>query len=115
MKRSIAEKPDRNLPADRAPFGEQNRSERPATVGKQSRVFPMSFAQQRLWFLDQLEPNSSAYNIPNGVRLEGPLHTNSLERSLKEIVRRHEALRTSFSIKDGQPVQVISPSARVTL
>ena len=70
----------------------------------------LSFAQQRLWFLDQLEPNSSIYNVPAGLRLSGPLNVACLERSLNEIVRRHEALRTTFPAVEGQPVQVISPS-----
>jgi len=76
---------------------------------------PLSFAQQRLWFFDQLEPGSSAYNISTGFRLTGPLDVAALERSLNEIVRRHEALRTSFAVVDGQPVQVIAPAERFKL
>jgi len=76
---------------------------------------PLSFAQQRLWFLDQLEPNSSVYNVPSGLRLKGPLDISALEQSLNEIVRRHEALRTTFSMVEGQPVQRISPSMRLAL
>ena len=71
---------------------------------------PLSFAQARLWFLDQLEPNSSVYNLANGIRLKGTLRVGALEQSLNEIVRRHEALRTSFSMVEGQPIQVISSS-----
>jgi amino acid adenylation domain-containing protein len=70
---------------------------------------PLSFAQQRLWFLDQLEPGSALYNMPAAVRLHGPLDVGALERSLAEIVRRHEALRTTFAVAGGQPVQVIAP------
>ncbi len=70
---------------------------------------PVSFAQQRLWFLDQLEPNSPYYNIPEGMRVRGPLDVNVLERCLNEEVRRHESLRTTFSTVDGKPVQVIHP------
>ncbi len=74
-------------------------------------VFPVSFAQQRLWFLDQLEPNTALYTIPVALRLGGPLHVHALEQSIAEIVLRHESLRTTFTIEDGQPVQVItSPS-----
>src|SRR4051812_25098470 len=57
-------------------------------------VFPLSFAQQRLWLLDRFEPGSPVYNIPAALRLAGPLATLALERSLNEILRRHEALRT---------------------
>ncbi|MBG1270577.1 non-ribosomal peptide synthetase, partial [Nostoc sp. WHI] len=70
---------------------------------------PLSFAQQRLWFFDQLEPNSAAYNMPGAVRLEGKLNVAALEQSLSEIVRRHEALRTNFGIQDGQAIQIIHP------
>ena len=58
---------------------------------------PLSFAQQRLWLLDQLEPNSSAYNIALASKMEGPLNVTALEHALNEIVRRHESLRTSFA------------------
>jgi len=71
---------------------------------------PLSFAQQRLWFIDQLAPRNSAYNIPAAIRLEGPLNVIALERSLNEVVRRHEALRTTFTVVDGGPAQVIAPS-----
>ncbi|HYP28610.1 MAG TPA: amino acid adenylation domain-containing protein, partial [Blastocatellia bacterium] len=77
--------------------------------------FPLSFAQQRLWFLDQLEPNSDLYNIPVAIRLTGNLRVEKLEESLDEIVRRHEVLRTSFAIVDGQPMQVIAPELKLTL
>ena len=76
---------------------------------------PLSFAQQRLWFLDQLEPNSSVYNVPRGLRFKGPLDLGALARSLNEIVQRHEALRTTFSMLKGRPVQRISPSMRIAL
>jgi amino acid adenylation domain-containing protein len=78
-------------------------------------VLPLSFAQQRLWFLDQLEPNSAFYNIPEVVRLNGQLDLAALEQSLNEIVRRHEILRTTFVTEDGQPRQVIAPELRLPL
>ncbi len=68
---------------------------------------PLSFAQQRLWFLDQLSPDSPFYNIPAAVRIHGEINTEALEKALQEIIRRHEALRTVFVNRDGQPVQVI--------
>ena len=77
--------------------------------------FPLSFAQQRLWFLDQLDPHSAAYNLPAAVRLKGRLDSNALERSLQELVRRHESLRTSFAVRDREPVQVIAPELSFSL
>ncbi len=81
----------------------------PRTISRRTdgNPVPLSFAQQRLWFLDQLDPGSSLYNIPAAVRLCGPLDSAALERSLQEIIRRHEALRTTFPSGDGQPSQVI--------
>src|SRR6185503_4349952 len=72
---------------------------------------PLSFAQQRIWFLDQLEPESPLYNIHMGVELSGPLNVSVLQRSIAEILRRHEALRTTFAVIDDRPVQVINKSA----
>jgi amino acid adenylation domain-containing protein len=71
---------------------------------------PLSFAQQRLWFLDQLEPNSAFYNLGGALRLEGALNITVLEQSLKEIINRHEALRTNFITVDGQATQIIHPT-----
>ncbi len=68
---------------------------------------PLSFAQQRLWFLDQLEPGSPLYNLPGAVRMRGPLRTPLLELSLNEIIRRHEMLRTTFVTVETEPRQVI--------
>ncbi|HEU0053301.1 MAG TPA: condensation domain-containing protein, partial [Longimicrobium sp.] len=76
---------------------------------------PLSFAQERLWFLDRLEPGSATYNIPEARRLGGALDARALERALGEIVRRHEALRTTFAEVDGSPVQVIAPFDGFTL
>jgi amino acid adenylation domain-containing protein len=80
-----------------------------------NRDIPLSFAQQRLWFINQLEPESAAYNVPAGIRLEGKLDVKALERSLQEIVRRHEVLRTTFRSDRGEPAQVIGEDWRVTL
>ncbi|MDQ6651920.1 MAG: amino acid adenylation domain-containing protein [Acidobacteriota bacterium] len=85
------------------------------TLGRTSRdqEIPLSFAQQRLWFLDQLEPGSSLYNINRALRLRGALDVAKLERALQAIAARHEALRTTFVAPDGRPVQIIKPSVTV--
>jgi amino acid adenylation domain-containing protein len=71
---------------------------------------PLSFAQLRLWFLDQLEPGNATYNMASAYRLSGPLDLTALEQSFNEIVRRHDSFRTTFSVVDGQPRQVIRPA-----
>ncbi|HEX8338808.1 MAG TPA: condensation domain-containing protein, partial [Pyrinomonadaceae bacterium] len=76
---------------------------------------PLSFAQQRLWFLNQLDPDSTVFNLPDAARLSGPLNVGALERSLDEIVRRHEVLRTSFVSDDGQPRASAAPSLKLPL
>jgi alpha-ketoglutarate-dependent taurine dioxygenase len=77
---------------------------------------PLSFCQQRLWFLDQLSPGSSTYNIPNNlVRLGGPLNVDALRQALTVIVARHEVLRTNFAVVKGSPVQVIAEPRPVEL
>ncbi|HEY0735729.1 MAG TPA: amino acid adenylation domain-containing protein, partial [Herpetosiphonaceae bacterium] len=88
----------------------------PPQPASRDSVLPLSFAQQRLWFLDQLQPNSPAYNIPTAIRLIGRLDVVALKRSLDTIVERHEALRTTFTtLSDGQPVQVITPAQALPL
>jgi len=72
---------------------------------------PLSYAQQRLWFLDQLEPNSPFYNISLALHLAGNLQVDVLEKSLQEIIQRHESLRTNFATIEGNPVQVIKPES----
>jgi amino acid adenylation domain-containing protein len=78
-------------------------------------TLPLSYAQQRLWFLDKLVPNNAFYNTPAALRLVGSLNLAALERTFNEIVRRHEALRTTFVTVDGQPVQVIAPTLSLSL
>ncbi len=70
---------------------------------------PLSFAQERLWFLDQLEPGTAVYNLCQGVRMRGALDIATIEKALNEVVRRHESLRTNFVGAQGRPVQVIAP------
>ena len=74
---------------------------------------PASFAQQRLWFLDQLEPGRASYHIPAAVKLVGRLDIPALERALNEVVRRHEVLRTTLVADGGVPRQVIADQARI--
>src|SRR5262249_42564501 len=78
-------------------------------------VFPASFAQQRLWFLDQWEPGGTAYNIPTAFRLSGPLDTVAFERSLQAMASRHDALRTTYGVEDGEPVEIVEPERRIAL
>src|SRR5215213_1796853 len=78
-------------------------------------VLPTSFAQRRLWFLDQLEPNNASYNVPAAFHLPQELDLEALKRSLSEIVRRHEVLRTTFSVLNDQAVQVVAPALPLTL
>ncbi|MEO8425575.1 MAG: amino acid adenylation domain-containing protein [Verrucomicrobiota bacterium] len=74
---------------------------------------PLSFAQQRLWFLDRLVPDSSLYNIPKGIRLRGHLNLTALRDALDAIVARHESLRTTFVSVEGNPVQAISDKSSI--
>ncbi|PSM49383.1 hypothetical protein C7Y66_09370 [Chroococcidiopsis sp. CCALA 051] len=76
---------------------------------------PLSFAQQRLWFLDRLDPNNFGYNEPIALRIAGELNVAALEQSFNEIIRRHEVLRTTFTTVEGQPVQVIAPHLHLTI
>jgi amino acid adenylation domain-containing protein len=78
-------------------------------------VFPASFAQRRLWFLHQIDPDSSLYNIAAPLRITAPIDLEALRRSFQEIVKRHETLRTTFSTVDGEPVQVVSLSSNFKL
>jgi amino acid adenylation domain-containing protein len=75
-------------------------------------TLPLSFAQQRLWFLAQLEPGNSAYNIPQTLRLKGPLNLAALRKAIDTIVERHEVLRTSFRLVNGEPFQFVSPARK---
>ncbi|HYH82072.1 MAG TPA: condensation domain-containing protein, partial [Longimicrobium sp.] len=87
----------------------------PVVPVDRDRPLPLSFAQERLWFLDRLEGGSAPYNIPAALRFTGALDVDALERSLGEIVRRHESLRTVFREVDGGAVQVIAPFAGFAL
>src|SRR5690606_5676618 len=84
-------------------------------VPREHTELPLSFSQQRLWFLHRLEPESTAYNISGAVRLRGTLDADALQRSFIEILRRHESLRTTFHEVDGRPVQRIRAPAPLAL
>jgi amino acid adenylation domain-containing protein len=76
---------------------------------------PLSFAQERLWFLHQLDPTSTRYNVPTALRFTGPLDSAALQRALTTIVTRHEVLRTVFAAPDGVPRQLVRPPAACPL
>ncbi len=78
-------------------------------------VYPMSFSQQRLWFLDQLEPGKSVYNVSEAFRFRGALNVLALEESIQAVVQRHESLRTTFATIDDEPMQIVAPSLKVPL
>ncbi len=97
--------------AERAP--RDRRRELEALLRKkaeQARQFPLSFAQQRLWMLEQLDPANPVYNIPLAMRLRGELDLDALRRTLREVIARHESLRTKIVLQGDQPVQVIEPA-----
>ena len=109
--RSIFEKPTVEGLASKMEeaIGAGEKDEAPPLV-KASREgrLPLSFAQQRLWFIDQLEPGNTIYNCPGAVRLEGRLNLEALERVINEVIRRHEVLRTTMEVSaEGEPMQVI--------
>ena len=86
----------------------------PRVAGKESR-FPLSFAQQRLWLLDQIDPNNPFYNISRAFFLSGPLQVMALQRAFQALGQRHETLRTAFVVTDDDPVQVIAPAVTLAL
>lgn len=85
----------------------------PITPVSRDRELPLSFAQQRLWFLDQLQPNSAFYNVPRLLRIRGHLNVEALRDSLAAFVQRHEAVRTIFPAIDGKPTQRILPGLKL--
>lgn len=87
----------------------------PLLPAARDRDLPLSFSQQRLWFIDQFEPFSAAYNISFAFRLEGTLSVGALERALNTTIERHEVLRTRFQPVDGRPAQLIDPGKTIQL
>jgi amino acid adenylation domain-containing protein len=86
-----------------------------AAVSRREGALPVSFAQERLWFLNQVGLVGAAYNMPMALRLKGRLDVPALERSFSDLIRRHESLRTRFIVQDGVPYQVIDPPASVAM
>ncbi|AVH69203.1 non-ribosomal peptide synthetase [Nostoc sp. 'Lobaria pulmonaria (5183) cyanobiont'] len=82
---------------------------------KNTSIYPLSFAQQGLWFINQLSPDTPTYSIPIVINFKGCINLTALEDSINEIIRRHEVLRTSFTMSDGQPIQVINQAVPLTL
>src|SRR5262245_5934902 len=81
-----------------------------------STSFPLSFAQQRLWFLHQMDAGAPVYNVPLAARLTGPLDVEAVRKSLNGVLRRHDVLRTTFAAgDDGAPVQIVAPSATLAM
>ena len=90
---------------------EKEAATEPQRIPRQARdreTYPLSFAQQRLWFLNNFEPESPEYNIPQAFRIEGDLDRQVMQRALREVARRHEALRTTFRSIEGEPAQVVA-------
>ena len=75
-------------------------------------AFPASFAQRRLWFLDQIESGTAVYGIPQAFRLKGKLDVSLIDKSLSEIVQRHESLRTTFESEEGTPLQIVTEEVK---
>ncbi|WP_459965279.1 amino acid adenylation domain-containing protein, partial [Mycobacterium avium] len=93
-------------------IGEGGSGLEPLTAGERPAVVPLSFAQNRLWFLDQLQGPSPVYNMAAALRLDGPLDTEALGAALGDVVARHESLRTLFAAPEGRPQQVVLPAER---
>ncbi|HEX4966671.1 MAG TPA: amino acid adenylation domain-containing protein [Thermoanaerobaculia bacterium] len=87
----------------------------PIGPARRDRALPLSFAQERLWFIDQLAPGNPLYNLPAAFRIQGTLDVGALCATLTAVVRRHESLRTNFVSLDGRPAQVIAPASPVAL
>ena len=107
------------VPESLAELSAEQRRALLATLLRQRRAaprrFPLSSAQQRIWFLDQLDPGTAAYNIPAAFRLKGDLQVAVLRAAIGEVIRRHDTLRTVFAVEDDLPVQVVASSIRFDL
>ncbi|MEZ6088046.1 MAG: amino acid adenylation domain-containing protein [Pirellulaceae bacterium] len=87
----------------------ERRPTEPLPAARHDGIYPASFAQQRLWFLQQLEPESASYNIPIGSRIVGAFNPDAMLRAMNVLIERHDSLRTVFDVRDGQVVQIVAP------
>src|ERR1700683_3192806 len=87
----------------------------PVRTREPSRHIPLSYAQQRLWFIDQLEGGTPQYNVPDAFHIRGELDLGVLSQAINTIVERHESLRTRFDAVEGEPVQIIEPATAVEI
>ena len=85
----------------------------PITPAERNQPLPLSFGQQRLWTVAQIEPNSCRYSVPRAIRLTGILNPQALENALNRVIERHEVLRSTYVMQGGQPVQVIAPKVSI--
>jgi hypothetical protein len=115
LRAEIAQRKVAILTLLRQPSSSKRIAAPPITPRASSDPAPLSFAQERLWFLEQLEPQSVAYNICRASRLLGNLNASALKASLNEIISRHETLRTAFRLVDGRPVQVVQPIRNISV
>ncbi|WP_164002735.1 non-ribosomal peptide synthetase, partial [Pyxidicoccus caerfyrddinensis] len=113
--RAVFEAPTLEAFARRLDAAAPTHASAPLVPVSRTGALPLSFAQQRLWLVDQLDPNSPAYNIPAALRISGALDTEALRRTFEALVHRHESLRTTFREDSSAPVQVIAPPAAVPL
>uniref|UniRef100_UPI003A84A79F non-ribosomal peptide synthetase n=1 Tax=Bacillus thuringiensis TaxID=1428 RepID=UPI003A84A79F len=87
----------------------KNQSTKKVKRNKETNEFPLSYGQKQLWFLENINPGSCLYNIPEAMRLKGSFNVSALESSINDIIKRHEILRTSFIEKKGEPMQIVNP------
>jgi amino acid adenylation domain-containing protein len=117
MNEEIKQRLENLSPAQRALLNQKIKQKQLQTITKRqvNHPVPLSFAQERMWFLDQLNPDTSAYNRPTNIKFAGELNVAALEQSLNAIIHRHEILRTCFPVINEKPVQQIAPHFTLSL